>query len=305
MFYVFHSKQMTTLNTHMLFFPQFSNKPSLSSQISSCIILKVHSNIFFIFLLPISIFCSISVFLNLNIIHQYGPVGRNLPQSTFKCLPALILRTCLTNLKCNVNHNSTDRTASTTTSNLICTLMSGRMTTSWFSASDDNFVPNTVEQVIITASGCTHTSQMWPEPAALPAMSHSRLPHRPSIAACEQTLSLRHELLFYQQLPWKTLTFFTCSQPHLTAGRWTRTADLLLVDIHLCQSVGVHTHLQLHPINVPASASGRPHGGVSSDVRRIGQRPFPFTSVGIHYVCVLSRSETISWQQTVLQGGAR
>lgn len=46
--------------------------------------------------------------------------------------------------------------------------------------------------------------------------------------------------------------------------------------------------------SVPALVSSRPHGGACSDVRRIWLTPFPYISVIIHYVCVLSRSETIS-----------
>lgn len=57
MFYFFHSKQLTTLNTHMLVLFQLLNTPSLSAQILFYIILKVHSNIWLNVLL-ISRFCS-------------------------------------------------------------------------------------------------------------------------------------------------------------------------------------------------------------------------------------------------------
>ncbi|KAM7377670.1 hypothetical protein PAMA_014125 [Pampus argenteus] len=46
--------------------------------------------------------------------------------------------------------------------------------------------------------------------------------------------------------------------------------------------------------------SARPHRGIGSDVRGIGQTVFPYTSVSLHKVCVLSRSEAVSPEQTVL-----
>lgn len=142
-----------------------------------------------------------------------------------------------------------------------------------------------VKQWNITAASCRHITDV----ARAWGPAHIESQHTDSyfkwITEWKQTQSQNYELLFYQQHPHLTVTFFTSSQPRLIAGWWSRTADLLLADIHLCRSVGVHTHLQLRPINVRLplqSVSGRPHGGICWDVTGITPTAFPYTSASIH-----------------------
>lgn len=91
----------------------------------------------------------------------------------------------------------------------------------------------------------------------------------------------------------------------ITTNWWSRTADWLLVDILPCQSVWLHTHLQLLCINVRLPLQSLPRlavglTGVSTGTwEESYQRHFNTQ----HSPCVLSRSEMISRRQTVLQGG--
>lgn len=84
-----------------------------------------------------------------------------------------------------------------------------------------------------------------------------------------------------------------------SASRLTKQdSRYLLADIHLLERGGSYpssiTSLKCQVASpVPALVS-RPHGGACRDVTRIRPKPFPYTSVIIHYVCVFSRSKMIS-----------